>query len=63
VEAQFSMNTGHFTQLVWRSSARLGCGASVCRGLQIWVCNYDPPGNVQGNFPRNVLPQSCRASR
>jgi len=59
----FSMNTGHFTQLVWRSSAQLGCGASVCRGLQIWVCNYDPPGNVQGNFPRNVLPQSCRASR
>src|SRR5262245_42896813 len=56
----FSMNTGHFTQLVWRSSERLGCGMASCRGLEIWVCNYDPAGNVEGEYRDNVLPTSCK---
>jgi len=56
----FSMHTGHFTQLVWRDTARLGCGVSECKGLRIWVCNYDPPGNVQGEYREQVLPTSCR---
>lgn len=56
----FSMQTGHFTQLVWKESTRLGCGVSACKGLRIWVCNYDPPGNVQGEYHQNVLPKSCK---
>lgn len=56
----FSMRTGHFTQLVWRGSRRLGCGTASCGDLRVWVCNYDPPGNMQGDFQRNVLPTSCR---
>ena len=52
----FSARTGHFTQLVWRDSARLGCGVASCPELQVWVCNYDPPGNVMGQFKENVLP-------
>lgn len=56
----FSMSTGHFTQVVWRDSRRLGCGTASCNGLQLWVCNYDPPGNMQGDFQRNVLPTTCR---
>jgi pathogenesis-related protein 1 len=56
----FSMKTGHFTQLVWVGSQRLGCGTTTCKGKQIWVCNYDPPGNVQGQFATNVLPTTCR---
>lgn len=56
----FSMETGHFTQLVWKNSTRLGCGTSTCKGMDIWVCNYDPPGNVQGQFREQVLPTSCR---
>jgi len=55
----FSMRTGHFTQLVWRDSRRLGCAAASCGDLRVWVCNYDPPGNMQGDFERNVLPTSC----
>jgi pathogenesis-related protein 1 len=56
----FSMDTGHFTQLVWASSQHLGCGVTTCGGLDVWVCNYDPPGNVEGQYRENVLPTSCR---
>jgi hypothetical protein len=50
----FSMATGHFTQLVWRSSRLLGCGVASCGAVRVWVCNYDPPGNVEGQFGSNV---------
>lgn len=56
----FSMETGHFTQLVWVGSTELGCGQSTCNGLDVWVCQYGPPGNVQGQYRQNVLPTSCR---
>ena len=56
----FSMETGHFTQVVWVGSRALGCASARCRGLDVWVCNYDPPGNVQGEYQANVLPTSCR---
>lgn len=42
---------GHFTQVVWNTSVRVGCGMAICdhptRGrAEVWVCNYDPPGNI-----------------
>jgi uncharacterized protein YkwD len=58
----FSMSAGHFTQLVWKGSRHLGCGTSTCKDVRIWVCNYDPPGNVEGEFAANVAPAGC-ASR
>ncbi|CAF2068011.1 hypothetical protein F2Q70_00033998 [Brassica cretica] len=43
---------GHYTQVVWRGSARLGCGKGVCgNGASIIVCNYDPAGNYIGTKP------------
>lgn len=56
----FSMQTGHFTQLVWVGTTELGCGQSTCNGLDVWVCQYGPPGNVEGQYRQNVLPTSCR---
>jgi uncharacterized protein YkwD len=56
----FSMQTGHFTQVVWAGSKRLGCGVTTCGGMSIWVCNYDPPGNMQGAYRANVKPASCK---
>ena len=52
----FSSRTGHFTQVVWKSTTSLGCGLGIVGGRAIGVCNYSPPGNVIGAFPRNVLP-------
>ena len=55
----FSMEAGHFTQLVWASTRRVGCSSVECGGGELWVCNYDPPGNMQGSFPANVKPAGC----
>lgn len=41
-----------YTQLVWRDSSVVGCGAASCPNKdQIWVCNYDPPGNFYKQRP------------
>ncbi|KAM3364269.1 hypothetical protein ACQJBY_014550 [Aegilops geniculata] len=44
---------GHYTQVVWRRSTRIGCARVICdsnRGVFI-ICSYDPPGNVRGRGP------------
>jgi uncharacterized protein YkwD len=56
----FGMDTGHFTQLVWRSTTQVGCGMSQCKGMDIWVCNYNAAGNVEGEYPQEVLPKGCK---
>jgi uncharacterized protein YkwD len=56
----FSMQTGHFTQVVWRETTQIGCGVTSCNGMDIWVCEYDPPGNVETMYRQNVLPTGCR---
>jgi len=65
----FSEETGHFTQLVWKSTSTVGCGRFDCgtaprddgdedRDARGWyvVCHYWPPGNVMGDhlFQDNV---------
>jgi hypothetical protein len=35
---------GHFTQLVWVASQRLGVGSTVCNGNLFQVFMYNPPG-------------------
>lgn len=42
---------GHFTQVVWRGTKSVGCGSARSGGREVWVCNYDPPGNVVGERP------------
>lgn len=42
---------GHYTQIVWRKSQRLGCAMATCGATEVWVCNYDPPGNFLGERP------------
>ena len=50
---------GHYTQVVWRDSTKLGCGVASCTdnspfgggSWQFWVCDYDPPGNFDGQKP------------
>lgn len=56
----FSMRTGHFTQLVWQDTRQVGCGHVQCKGNDIFVCNYDPPGNWEGQYRQEVLSPSCK---
>lgn len=42
---------GHYTQVVWAASERLGCGMASCGDKEVWVCNYDPAGNIWGERP------------
>ncbi|XP_070548660.1 uncharacterized protein [Ptychodera flava] len=37
---------GHFTQVVWADSSKLGCASTVdIKGNTQIACEYDPPGN------------------
>ena len=44
---------GHYTQMVWKTSTRVGCAIAVCEDSreQVWVCQYQPAGNVVGSKP------------
>jgi len=54
----------HFTQVVWKGSTQLGCAFATCPAGSIFpanygpavyhVCEYNPPGNVIGEFAQNV---------
>jgi len=40
---------GHYSQVIWANSTDIGAAAYQCKnGGQIWVCNYNPPGNWIG---------------
>ncbi|XP_072952363.1 pathogenesis-related protein PR-1-like [Typha angustifolia] len=42
----------HYTQMVWRTTQRLGCAKVICNsGDTFIVCEYDPHGNVIGARP------------
>jgi pathogenesis-related protein 1 len=42
---------GHYTQIVWGKTRVVGCAVADAPRREIWVCNYDPPGNVIGYRP------------
>lgn len=55
---------GHYTQVVWANSDKVGCAVQDCQNLQgtSWpnggtfvVCQYSPPGNWIGQKPYNII--------
>jgi pathogenesis-related protein 1 len=42
---------GHYTQIVWRSTRAVGCAVARSRNMEVWVCEYNPPGNYVGERP------------
>ncbi|XP_063723917.1 Golgi-associated plant pathogenesis-related protein 1-like [Symsagittifera roscoffensis] len=56
-KGDYIRGTGHFTQMVWKNSRKVGIGTAVAKdGKMIVVANYKPPGNIIGEFKDNVLP-------
>jgi hypothetical protein len=54
----FSDTTGHFTCLVWAASKTYALGISInpANSAVIITMNTNPPGNINGEFQKNVLP-------
>ncbi|XP_054480522.1 GLIPR1-like protein 1 [Anoplopoma fimbria] len=61
---------GHYTQVVWANSYKVGCAAQLCpKGVKktnfgsresvIFVCNYATAGNVNGRQPYNNGGAGC----
>jgi len=57
---------GHYTQVVWTTSTKLGCGKGAITGQagDYWVCQYSPSGNYGGQFTSKVpapikMPSQC----
>lgn len=43
---------GHYTQVVWKETKRLGCARTKCKNGGLYVmCVYDPPGNYVNESP------------
>ncbi|MGP6087665.1 CAP family protein [Antarctobacter jejuensis] len=53
----FTYETGHYTQVIWRSTTQLGCAQASCGQQQVSVCHYSQPGNMAGAFDQNVAHQ------
>ncbi|MFP4599068.1 MAG: CAP domain-containing protein [Persicimonas sp.] len=57
---------GHYTQVVWHSTAEVGCGAAYCSDIEglsnagtIVVCRYGPAGNYTGQAPYSESTGAC----
>ena len=70
-EANYDYKTGeakeqdaqiyHFTQIVWKTTKKLGMATAVSGGRTVAVARYSPVGNWLGEFKENVLPpKKCK---
>lgn len=59
-DPKFSSNSGHFTQVVWKDTKKIGCARSLSsdKTKEMIVCQYSPSGNIDTNknYTTNVLP-------
>ena len=42
---------GHYTQVIWSNTREVGCAIARDASREVWVCNYNPPGNWIGERP------------
>jgi hypothetical protein len=44
-------DVGHYTQLMWRDTGKVGCALAESEDYEILVCRYAAAGNVEGERP------------
>ncbi len=59
--------TNHMTQVLWRSTQRVGCAQSSVARCGSYnniytACHYDPPGNINGRWDIGQCSQNCHPS-
>ncbi|MEU5883461.1 CAP family protein [Spirillospora sp. NPDC047279] len=58
-DPKFTPDAGHFTQLVWKGSTKVGIGRVSGQGPKYYetyiVFVFEAPGNMEGAFADNVL--------
>ncbi len=42
---------GHYTQMVWKTTTKIGCGIATSGNSVYLACQYTPQGNIQGKSP------------
>ncbi|XP_078503272.1 cysteine-rich venom protein-like [Lissotriton helveticus] len=58
---------GHYTQVVWNESSKIGCASQQCSGFVLGVCHYAPAGNYEDRIktpytkgiPCSKCPDNC----
>ncbi|XP_078506074.1 cysteine-rich secretory protein 3-like [Lissotriton helveticus] len=58
---------GHYTQVVWNDSSKIGCASQQCSGFFLAVCHYAPAGNYEDmintpyttGIPCSKCPDNC----
>lgn len=58
---RYTIETGHFSQIVWKDTKKLGIGFAFAReGKKMFVCaQYNPPGNYGFAYRWNVIEPTC----
>jgi uncharacterized protein YkwD len=63
-DGTFNPSTGHFTQMVWKNTRKVGYGYASREDGQFYaVAFYYPAGNYKNEFKENVLPLSSKTSK
>ena len=44
-------DVGHYTQLMWRATGKVGCALAPGKPYEVLVCRYREAGNVEGERP------------
>ena len=42
------LDVSHYSQIIWRTTTRVGCALYSTRSWDFLICRYSPPGNVDG---------------
>lgn len=49
------MITDFFTQILWNNTTKLGVAFLHKNGGYVVVAAYDPPGNIENKYTKNVF--------